>query len=134
MSHRRRKREDKVPEKRKYLDFLDRYDLFLRDRSFRDIFTDPRITPPDVTFKDVTDSPKSRKDRYGLPVQYRLTRPDNRKIDSYNDRLSFVSPKKVKVCHSRKLRREVLFSLRRIGKGRGVSKPHRWTEDSKIKC
>lgn len=42
--------------------------------------------------------------------------------------------RKIKICRDRKERRETLFSLRRIGRGKGGPKRRRLTPDSEVRC
>lgn len=136
MGHKRRHKTD--IEKRKVFDFLNDSRLFFYDRSPSHDILKPRTNPDlrsiDLLFNNVVDRPGQRKKKDGRPVTYTVSRPSFRKTDSVNDRLSFVSPKKVKVCVSRKIRREVLFAKKKAGKSGGKMKPYRITLDSKIKC
>lgn len=50
------------------------------------------------------------------------------------DKISFQDPIRTMVCKRRKARRESLFSLKKIGKGKGVSKIRRMNPLSKIRC
>lgn len=46
----------------------------------------------------------------------------------------FQNPQRVLVCIRREDRKRVLFALRRVGKGKRVSRVHRFTEKSRIRC
>ena len=57
-----------------------------------------------------------------------------RKYQATGQRDRMVLERRLRVCASRRLRREVLFSLRKAGKGRAVSVKRRYTRDSKVRC
>lgn len=60
-----------------------------------------------------------------------------RKIEQFrsNQRLEWASQYRQEVCHNRRLKRAVLFAVRKIGKGIGGGKPFRvFSLKSKIKC
>lgn len=46
----------------------------------------------------------------------------------------FRSPRQVLVCIRRDTRARVLFALQKIGRGRKVSRIHRFTEKSRVRC
>lgn len=46
----------------------------------------------------------------------------------------FQNPERVLVCIRRSTRQRVLFALQRVGKGRHVSRRHRYTEKSYVRC
>lgn len=46
----------------------------------------------------------------------------------------FSDPMRLSVCKRRRERREILFALRKAGKGRGGAKKRKYTEISKIRC
>lgn len=46
----------------------------------------------------------------------------------------FYNPRQTLVCVRRKVRRDVLFALRKIGKGSGAKRRARWSETSRIVC
>lgn len=47
---------------------------------------------------------------------------------------SYVDPRKAIICLGRKIRREVLFANKRVGKGHKVSDKRIFNEDSKVRC
>ena len=53
------------------------------------------------------------------------------KADKYGDS---VYQRKLRICDGRKERREVLFSLKRAGRGRRVSSRRRISVESKVRC
>lgn len=46
----------------------------------------------------------------------------------------FSHPSEVNVCKRRRIRRSVLFAMRKTRKGSGRGKRHNWTEKSRIRC
>lgn len=56
----------------------------------------------------------------------------------WRDVLSFVSPRRVTVCKRRGIRKQVLFAIKILVKGRGKGgrwfRRPRWTEKSYIRC
>lgn len=62
------------------------------------------------------------------------TTRNNRKYRSPAERYAFIEPKKVMVCKRRKKRREVLFSLRKAGKGKKGYIKKRRNKYSDVRC
>lgn len=107
-----------------YLDKMRERRRFKRERDYMREIEDKR-----------TERFKIHDDRYmtdGRPAGVRVQKP--RLTSLMKSRLAFNDPGRVIVCKRRKERRVVLFSLNRIGKGKGGSKRHRWVRDSHIKC
>lgn len=129
MARSRRRKDKKVDSINRKLSqfFIDSSDL-VYDRPL-----EPKKKPLPVN-DYLGDRPHFRKTITGNQVTYKATKPVYKKYPSVNDRISFESPKRVLVCRRRKSRREILFKYNKIGKGKGSKKPHRWTDDSKIKC
>lgn len=73
-------------------------------------------------------------DIYGKPATYKLSDPKRpaRFYDPTTARVSFSYPQRIKECLRRKVRREVLFAVKKTGKGSGS--PKRLTPLSLIKC
>lgn len=46
----------------------------------------------------------------------------------------FKNPKRVRVCKRRKVRKEVLFAKRKIGKGKRVTANRRYNELTQVRC
>ena len=72
----------------------------------------------------------------GIPAVLKLSEPKKpTKIkDRTKDRLKFENPLKTIVCIKRRVRREMLFKLRKIGKGTGSFKKRIMSPTSYIKC
>lgn len=72
----------------------------------------------------------------GRKAEYILSDPPRikKRYDRTKASIAFKDPNRIFICKRRKARREVLFSLRKIGKGKGSSKIRKMTEHSKIKC
>lgn len=70
----------------------------------------------------------------GSAAEITLSKTTIKQPDDLNQKLSFVNPGKVKICQRRRERRIQLFKTGGIGKGKRIRKPHRWTDDSNIKC
>ncbi|AXL15474.1 hypothetical protein [Microviridae sp.] len=73
----------------------------------------------------------------GRKVSYSLTAPKRKSKlkDPTLHRIGFSDPLNTQVCIKRKRRRETLFKLRKIGKGKsGSRKPKRLTDRSSIRC
>lgn len=110
-----------------------------RDRTHVDSVS---ISKP-VDFRPVEDlrSVPHNLDQSFKTVRGTVARQVHRVQDKvYGSRVSspvhtyFQDPKRVLVCIRRHDRRRVLFALRKIGKGRKVSRFHRWTEKSLVRC
>lgn len=118
----------------------------IKERIQREIsmFPEPkRLLYPFSVFK--TNQPLEDKRRFRFdkdPTPFtldnrraRYLRKQNSKLpERYDWRIRFANPKKTLVCIRRKARREALFSLHRIGKGKSVKKIRKFTEESKISC
>lgn len=91
----------------------------------------PRPSPYRRTYRDIygRDAPHSVR---SLPLHH------NGRMRPLRPRLQrvFLQPKSVIVCIRRRLRRSVLFALRRIGHGSGRKRLRRarWSESSYIRC
>lgn len=72
----------------------------------------------------------------GKKVSYTLRDPKRKPYLSagINARIGFKDPIKVETCIKRKRRRETLFKLRKIGKGKGVSKKRTFNRFSNVRC
>ena len=72
----------------------------------------------------------------GIPAVIKLSAPKKptKQKDRTKDRLQFQNPLKTIVCIKRRIRRETLFKLRKIGKGTGSFKRRIMSPTSYIKC
>lgn len=87
---------------------------------------DLRHAREDKTFRTRSGRPARTESRPQGDVQKsRLSTP----LHTY-----FQDPKRVIVCIRRAVRQRVLFALQRVGKGRKVSREHRFSEQSNIRC
>lgn len=103
--------------------------------------TRPRPPRPRLDLRPVEDLRHDNKNQAFQTVGGRVARKETRPQGEVSRaRLSipmftyFRDPQRVLVCIRREARRRVLFSLRRIGKGKRVSPFHRFTEKSHIRC
>lgn len=116
-----------------------------------------RITKNDYLLKELTKRSKYYNDytevmdrRRNLPGKASISRridgtnatltttlPDQRS-PGFKDytlaKVSFQDPRRVVVCRRRKNRREILFKMGKVGKGKKVSRIRRRNIDSDIKC
>lgn len=118
----RRKRETSVFSKTHSL-------LSVFNHHQKDIKHDKRFYNP--SRREIRPFRDTYKDRYpvidkniGKEIRQDSLRPDP---VEYNLRKSVV-------CYRRKLKRNILFATKQVGKGKGVSPIRRFTEDSKINC
>lgn len=102
---------------------------------------EPAKPKPKPDFRPVEDLRHDRQDRTFRTTSGRVARTVNRPQGEVQKRtLSapvhtyFSDPKRVLVCVRRATRERVLFALRRIGKGKKVSRDHRWTDKSNMRC
>lgn len=55
-------------------------------------------------------------------------------IEDFHHAAWRINPRRIVVCTKRAARREVLFALKRAGRGKGGPKDKRYTEDSRVRC
>lgn len=114
------------------------------------------MEPPDALRQFTRPDPQIEDRRFWHPAKARLSMPfprqyhrqdgqvalQDRRIQLYRGvpgllphlRLQFREPKQTLVCIRRQARRQVLFALRRTGRGSGAAKRPRWTTESFIQC
>ena len=108
-----------------------------------------RVLRPVFSLSEISDNRDWRPDepvpqtRIGTPA--RVVRSSKRNINHSDvkselsttslsvERQRFVEPWQVITCLRRKIRKEVLFARRKVGKGKRVAKP-RWSELSYVRC
>lgn len=76
-------------------------------------------------------------DVYGRKIEQNLKRKTRQgKTQRLRGRDYFAvrRPKKTIVCRKRRLRRNILFSKNKVGKGKSIRRPHRFTASSRIGC
>ena len=89
----------------------------------------------DKRYHDPTRSDRKYIDGNYVEYEFNRKREISRGTPLNQTRVAFKYPEKVIVCKRRKERRESLFALNRIGKGKGRKfKKRKITEDSKISC
>lgn len=116
-----------------------RLDKLLKSPYLRNIFAEKPLHKRIKLKEDLREwRPKLQDLRKldGTPVEYRLSRYRKKPYRrlGLEAKLAFDEPLKVNVCVKRKRRRETLFKLRRIGKGKGVSKKRIMKPESKVRC
>lgn len=114
-----------------------------RERKRRHEPIRPRPTRPWPDFRPVEDLRHDTKeqDRGFRTVRGRTARIKTRpQGEVHKTRLHtpvhsyFLDPQRVLVCIRREARKRVLFALRRAGRGKRVSREHRFTDKSYIRC
>lgn len=76
-----------------------------------------------------------KKNYLGLPVEIKVANPTRfrEKIAKVTYPLS-LDLKKLVICGRRAMKREVLFAIKKAGRGKAGPKKRRYTEDSKVRC
>lgn len=98
----------------------------IKERNQQFIQDDRRTWHPDGRFR-------VEKTISGGYAGTRIAKPNTRKR-SLPGNIEYENPNRVMVCKRRRVRREVLFTLRKIGKGKGGPKKRRLSVTSQIKC
>lgn len=99
-------------------------------RTMLSLIEDRRSSHPDGPYR----SPRS-VDRARQRFVAVTPRAPYRRLPTYSvpSRIGFREPSRVAICIRRHARREVMFALRRTGRGAGRS-PHRYTPYSLVRC
>lgn len=75
---------------------------------------------------------KEKADPTPVEVPAELKKPESMD-DRYYDQRAFDDPARVVICKRRQRRREIMFALKKTGKGSGAKK-RRINERSKVRC